>query len=135
MGQAGYQSAGIGRNRQGQFLAFGPFSIQQLDADAGELSTLAEDRRYDYLAPQALPDGSLLFIRRPYSKNEVVHPVRVLQDICLFPFRLVYAVVHLSPDGRIFYNNGNAVFLLHPEGQKERLLTEAMIEQVCFIAT
>src|SRR6266481_1617777 len=31
-----FQSAGIGRNREGHFLAFVPFSIQQLDTEAGE---------------------------------------------------------------------------------------------------
>jgi hypothetical protein len=60
-----FQSAGVGRNREGQFLALGPFSLQQLDMDAGEMVTLLEDRHYDYLAPQFQGDGSLLYIRRP----------------------------------------------------------------------
>jgi hypothetical protein len=88
-----FQSAGIGRNREGQFLALGPFSIQQLDAEAGELTTLLEARHFDYLAPQCLQDGSLLYIRRPYAQHERVHPVRALKDAVLFPFRLLYAVV------------------------------------------
>jgi hypothetical protein len=71
----------------------GPFSIQQLDADAGELSTLLEARQFDYLAPQCLKDGSMLYIRRPYTEHERVHPLRTVKDILLFPFRLVYAVV------------------------------------------
>src|SRR5262245_38526862 len=49
-----YQSAGIGRNREGNFLALGAFSIQQLDCEAGELTTVLEDRKYDFLAPQHL---------------------------------------------------------------------------------
>lgn len=207
-----YQSAGVGRNREGQFLALGPFSIQQLDADAGELTTLLDDRRYDFLAPQALPDGGLLYIRRPYSQTEAFHPLRALKDVCLFPFRLLYAVFQflnffsaaftgkkltsaggpksqdmnlkqmmiwgnlvrtqraapgeeeaadlvpkswqlccraadgqtkvlaggvlaydVSPDGRIVCTNGNAAFLLTPDGQKQRLFSEAMIEQVFFV--
>jgi hypothetical protein len=88
-----FQSAGIGRNREGHFLALGPFCIQELDADAGEMTTLLEARRFDYLAPQGLKDGSLLFIRRPYAQHGQVHPVRAVKDVVLFPFRLLYAVV------------------------------------------
>jgi hypothetical protein len=29
---------------------------------------------------------------------------------------------------RVVYTNGNAVFLLHPDGHKERVLSERMIE-------
>src|SRR5215467_5519587 len=87
-----YQSAGIGRNREGQFLALGSFSNQQLDAEAGELTTLIEDRRFDYLAPQCLGDGSLLYIRRPHAQHEGIHPLRAFKDFVLFPFRLIYAI-------------------------------------------
>jgi hypothetical protein len=38
-----------------------------------------------------------------------------------------------SEDGRIVFTNGNAIFLLHPDGRKERVLNEAMIEQVFFV--
>ena len=207
-----FQSAGVGRNRLGQFLALGPFSIQQLDLDAGELTTLLEDRQYDYLAPQCLPDGSLVFIRRPYAERGRLHPLRTLKVVVLFPFRLLYAIIQflnffsalftghkltsaggpkgrdldmrqmmiwgnlvhaqkpakaeeegadlvpkswqlhrrtaqgdtkvladgvlaydLNEDGRIIYTNGNAVFLLHADGRKERVLSERMIEQVFFV--
>jgi hypothetical protein len=207
-----FQSAGIGRNREGQFLVLGPFSIQRLDLETVEMTTLLEDRQFDYLAPQCLADGSLLYIRRPYAAHERPHPLRTLKDILLFPFRLLYAIVQylnffsamytgrkltsaggakaremdmkqmmiwgnlvraqqpaqtedesadLVPkswqlhrhagdgkstvlasgvlaydtweDGRIIYTNGNAVFLLHPDGRKEHVLTERMIEQVFFV--
>jgi hypothetical protein len=207
-----FQSAGIGRNRMGQFLALGPFSIQQLDLEAGELTPRLEDRQYDYLAPQCLADGSLLCIRRPYAEHERLHPLRMLKVVFLFPFRLLYAIIQflnffsamftgrkltsaggpkgreldmkqmmiwgnlvhaqksaaveeegadlvpkswqlhcrtakgetkvladgvlaydINEDGRIVYTNGNAVFLLHPDGRKERVLSERMIEQVFFV--
>ena len=38
-------------------------------------------------------------------------------------------------DGEIVFTNGNAVYLLHPDGRKEHLLNEAMIEQVFFVPT
>ena len=207
-----FQSAGIGRNREGHFLALGPFSIQQLDVESGEMTTVLEERGYDYLAPQALEDGSFLYIRRPHSDYDRIHPVRAFKDFILFPFRLLYAFFQflnffstlftgrkltsaggakaremdmkqmmiwgnmvrarrparveeegadLVPkswqlfsrsvdgatkelaagvlaydtreDGRIVYTNGSAIFMLHPDGRKERVLNEAMIEQVFFL--
>jgi hypothetical protein len=98
-----FQSAGIGRNREGQFLALGPFSIQQLDAESGEMTALCEDTKHDYLAPQLLADGTLLCIRRPYSEHVRVHPLQVLKDTVLFPFRMLYAIFH-------FLNFFSAIF-------------------------
>jgi hypothetical protein len=207
-----FQSAGIGRNRQGRFLTLGPFSIQRLHVEAGELTTLLEDPQYDYLAPQVLADGRLFYIRRPYAEHERIHPLRTLKVAFLFPFRLLYAIVQylnffsaiytgrkltsaggpkgremdmkqmmiwgnliraqqsanvedesadlvpkswelccravngetktlagavlaydIGTDERMVYTNGNAVFLLHPDGLKERVLSERMIEQVFFV--
>ncbi len=206
-----FQSAGIGRNRQGHFLALGPFCIQQLDVEAGELTTLLESRQFDYLAPECLADGTLLYIRRPHSQHERLNPLRAIKDVVFFPFRLLYAIVQYlnffsamytgrkltsggakareldmkqmmvwgnvvrsqrqagveeegtdlvpkswqlcsqSPkgetkvlaagvlaydhieDGRMVFTNGNAIFLLHPDGRKEHVLNEAMIEQVFFV--
>ena len=207
-----FQSAGIGRNREGQFLALGPFSIEELDVQNGEMKTVAEDARHDYLAPQGRADGALYYIRRPYTRQERLHPLRLLTDILLFPFRLGYAIFHIlnflsamfsgrqltsndsaksrkmdmrqmmiwgnlvqaqrkvkveeegidlvpkswelcrqeaggeakvmangvlaydvAEDGTLVYTNGNALFLLHPDGRKERLLNENMIEQVFFV--
>jgi hypothetical protein len=39
-----------------------------------------------------LEDGSLFYIRRPYTLNERMHPLRTLKDFFLFPFRLLFAV-------------------------------------------
>lgn len=207
-----FQSAGIGRNREGQFLMLGPFSIQQFDVEAGEMTTLVEEAGYDYLAPRCREDGSLVYIRRPYTPHERVHPLRVLKDIILFPLRLLVAIYQflnffstiftgkrltsadgakarnmdmrqmmiwgnlvqaqrrpkveeegmdlvpklwelhernskgetkvlargvlaydVGTDGRIVYTNGNALFLLHPDGRKEHILNEQMIEQVFFV--
>jgi hypothetical protein len=207
-----FQSAGIGRNREGHFLALGPFSIQQLDVEAGEMQTLLEDRNWDYLAPQVLADGSLLYIRRPHTEHERFHPLRALKDFFLFPLRLLYAIFQFlnffsstfagrkltsaggakgreldarqmmiwgnlvqarrpasaedesadlvpkswelcqrnasgetrvlaggvlaydaGDDGTLVYTNGNAIFLLHPDGRSERILNERMIEQVFLV--
>jgi hypothetical protein len=209
-----FQSAGVGRNRNGNFLAFAPFSIQQLDAEAGEMTTVLENPRYDFLAPQGLPDGSLLFIRRPYSENERISAWRSMKDVLLLPFRLIYAIFQflnffsalftghkltaaggpkskemdvkqmmiwgnlvraqhrqngmdenadlvpkswqlfrrsktgeetvlasgvlaydINDQSQILFTNGNAIYLLHPDGRKEQVLSERMIEQVFFLPT
>lgn len=207
-----YQSAGIGRDREGHFLKLGPFSIQKLDPEIGELVPVLEDRAYDYLAPKCTEDGSLYYIRRPYTEQERLHPLRAIKEILLIPFRLLFAVfqffnvfsaiftgrklmssggakarqmdlkqmmiwgnlVHaqttskpdeeivdlvpkswqlhrrdasgqskelaagvlaydVASDGTVVYTNGNAIFLLYSDGRGERVLTEAMIEQVFFL--
>jgi hypothetical protein len=207
-----FQSAGIGRNREGQFLALGPFSIEQLDVLNGQMETLLSDSRHDFLAPHAMEDGTLYFIRRPYIRSPRTHPLRMAGDFLLFPFRLGYAIFHflnffssmftgrqlttndkarsqkldmrqmmiwgnlvqaqrksgreeesldlvpkswqlcrrppggepivlasgvlaydVADDGTVVYTNGNALFLLRPDGRKDHLLNEAMIEQVFFV--
>ena len=91
-GRIVFQSAGIGRNREGHFLALGAFCIQELDTNTSELTTLLENSKYDYLAPQSLRDGTLLYIKRPYSQHARINPFRLAKDIVLFPFRLLYAL-------------------------------------------
>jgi hypothetical protein len=39
----------------------------------------------------------------------------------------------LDDAGRIVFTNGNAIFLLDPDGRKEHVLNESMIEQVFFV--
>ena len=87
-----FQSAGVGRNERGQFAALGPFSLQQLDTETGEMTTLLENPKFDYLAPQMLADGRLFYIRRPWSGQHRVNPLHLLKDAVLFPFRLAYAI-------------------------------------------
>jgi hypothetical protein len=86
-----YQSAGVGRDRQGNYLALGPFSIQELDLDSTEITTHLEDDNTDFLSPRTSDDGTLYFIRRPYAPNRPVSIFHVAKDLVLFPFRLLYA--------------------------------------------
>ncbi len=205
-----FQSAGLGRNRHGHFLALGPFSIQELNMDTAEMTTLLEDPKVDYVAPRITADGAMYYIRRPYTPTEGLRPLQTLKDFFLFPFRLAFAVFQflnffsvsfsgkkltsagdartkemnlrqmmiwgniiqanqnnqaeegmdlvpttwqlarrrdgreeivvkgvlaydLAADGTIAYSNGNAVFLLSPDGRKERLVMEKLIEQVVIL--
>jgi len=202
-----YQSAGVGRNRDGHALALGPFSVHTVNIDTAEMETLVESSGSDHLSPQITSDGALYFIRRPYNEHLKARPLRALKDTILLPFRLLYALLQflnffsmrytgkklstpqgtprrdvdlqqmmiwgnlvaaqqegadedvdlvpsswqlirrspsgieevvakgvlaydVGPDGSIVYSNGNAIFVRHPDGKKEHLLTERMIEQV-----
>jgi hypothetical protein len=88
-----FQSAGIGRDSSGNFSGHGPFSIQKLDLDTGEMTSLAEEENYDLLGPQMNEDGVLYYIRRPYQKpgDNFSFP-RAILDTLLFPIRIFYAI-------------------------------------------
>ena len=87
-----FQSAGLGRNGDGHFRGLGPYAIQQIDVENGELVTLVEDAKCDLLAPQMTAGGVLYFIRRPYDVIKVMSPWQFVKNVVMFPFRLIYAV-------------------------------------------
>jgi hypothetical protein len=87
-----FQSAGLARNQHGQYVGTGPFSIQMLDLDSGQMTCLAEDEKRDFLGPQLAADGTIYCIRRPYRLAQSrFRPLQMIEDILLFPFRLIYA--------------------------------------------
>ena len=205
-----FQSAGVGRDRNGHFAALGPFAIQHLDLDTTEMTTLVEDPSTDFISPRATPDGSLYYIRRPYAQAAPMSLWKFLKDVVLFPFRLGRAIFHflnffsmafsgkklssagnarakemdlrqmmiygnvvhaqreaeadeaadlvpstwqlarrrdnkeeiiargvlaydVANDGTIAYSNGNAIFVISPDGRKDKVLSERMIEQVVLL--
>ncbi len=88
-----FQSAGVGRDAGGRVSGLGPFGVQQLDLDSGEMECLAEEPDHDLLAPQKDSNGALYYIRRPYSgRPRSVNPLLALLDAVLFPVRLVHAI-------------------------------------------
>jgi hypothetical protein len=88
-----YQSAGVGRDAAGGPSKLGPFAVQELDLDSGAVESLAEDSDHDLLAPQKAADGALYYIQRPYAgKKRPSHPLDIVTDTLMFPFRLSYAI-------------------------------------------
>lgn len=88
-----FQSAGLGRDAAGRFCGLGPFAIQQLDLDSGELQCLAEEPGHDLLGPQCTAAGDLYYIRRPYQNDRrKISPWSALKDTALFPFRMAIAI-------------------------------------------
>lgn len=86
-----FQSAGIGRNQTGYVTGYGPYRIEQLDLERGDMSTLLEDPAHDLLLPRMTADGSLLFIRRPYFLHGLAptSPMQRLGDLVMFPVRVL----------------------------------------------
>jgi hypothetical protein len=87
-----FQSAGIGRNRDGHFAGRTAYHIQQLDVESGALVLLAEDPRHDLLAPQVNADGAIHYIRRPYRLRAGQPWWRFLLGVILIPWRLLQAI-------------------------------------------
>lgn len=121
-----FQSAGVGRDRNGNFAGIGPFSIQQLDIQSGEMKTMAEDPAFDFLTPQVAADGALYYIRRPYASGREFNPLTMLKDLFLFPFRLAYAVFHYLQFFSMLYT-GKKLTSVGGERSRELDLKEMMI--------
>jgi hypothetical protein len=91
-----FHSAGIGRNSEGHFVGRGNFSIIRLNVATGNIETILESPKYDYLAPQYNEKGELFCIRRNYDSAWMKGATlsSVMKDTVLFPIRLGRAVVH-----------------------------------------
>ena len=87
-----YQSAGVGRNRDGFAITYGAFEVHQLDLSNGELQTLAAHPKIDFLAPQLDADGRLYCIRRP--RRDPFHRPwwKTFVDFALIPWRFLVAI-------------------------------------------
>lgn len=109
-----YQSAGIGRNDAGVFVAVGPASVALLDAEAGEMQTIAEHPERDFLMPRMDEARTLYCVRHPYVDVTAPDPLRLALDVVLFPFRLARAFVAflsffaLRYTGRPLFSSGDA---------------------------
>lgn len=87
-----FQSAGVARNQQGALAGIGPYAVQELELDADEMETLAEDTKRDYLLPRMTGDGSLYYLRRPYQGLPRASAWGLLRDIVMLPVALVMAL-------------------------------------------
>ena len=87
-----YQSAGIGRDGNGQWVETGPASIAQLDTTRGEIRTLLADSQHDYLAPQVTASGQLFCIRRPYKGGMRFGAGNYVLGLLTAPLRLLRAL-------------------------------------------
>jgi hypothetical protein len=90
-----FQSAGIGRDRNGVAIGLGPFHLETLDIISGEMTCIADDPKHDLLAPRYDGAGNLFFIRRlHHAVDERPSLWRGLLDFVLAPFRILFALYH-----------------------------------------
>jgi hypothetical protein len=88
-----YQSSGVARNvESGRLVGIGQGCIHRLDYGNGELETLLEAKRHDFVAPRMDAQGRLYAIRRPADKPTHERAGLALKDMLLMPFRLLKAV-------------------------------------------
>jgi hypothetical protein len=88
-----YQSSGVARNQQsGHLVAFGHACVHMLDYGNGQLQTLLDNVRYDFVSPRMDAQGRLYAIRRPADKPMHQQAGSALMDTLLMPFRLLKAV-------------------------------------------
>jgi len=110
-----FESAGLARSSAGFPLARGPSSIQLLD---GELTTVVEHPRFDYLRPRVAPDGDLYYIRRPYEPPRYGLGAAIV-DALLFPFRLLRAFFHYLNFFSLMYSRKPLTSATGPEVEVE----------------
>ena len=76
----------------GRAVELGPAGIYRLDLAQGEITEIAEDPRYNYVKPQVAEDGSLYYIRRPYTEAKGTARGSCLLDLLLLPVHLLRAL-------------------------------------------
>jgi len=86
-----FQSAGLARDARGFIRDRAAFMVERLELDSAEITTLAADPAYDFIAPQLAADGTLYCIRRP-RKKEAVPIWRMILGIMAIPFIFLYAI-------------------------------------------
>jgi hypothetical protein len=117
-----FQSSGIARNSNGYAVGKGAASIQALDLDDHQMTTVLENDRYDYIQPKIGADGNLYYIRRPYEMNPY-RPQTVILDFFLFPFRLMRAVFHYLNFFSLVYSQKPLTTAAGPKMQQDDLKT------------
>lgn len=101
-----YQTCGIARHPQtGQWMGLGPASIHMIDLEKGKMEVLLEDDRFDFLCPSPAGEGSLYYLKRPYEPFHRTSPIKTLQDVVLFPFRLARAIFAFLNVFSMFFSN------------------------------
>ena len=113
-----FQSSGVARNEHGYVVALGPASIQMLDLNKGELTTVRGSDDFDFMQPKVTPFGDLCFIRRPYEPPRYSGG-NLLMDFLLFPFRLLRAVFHYLNFFSLMYTRKPLTSASGPEVQAD----------------
>lgn len=85
-----YDSCGFAYDQHGR-VSIGPKRICLLNLRTGDLDSVLEDARYDFLKPQKDVQGNLYVLRRPYKQK--TDSFGVLKDLILAPVRIIKAII------------------------------------------
>jgi len=85
-----YSSAGLALSHNGFPIGIGPYAIFCYSNKENDIHELLASESYDFIAPKEDKNGDLLFIKRPYSRNE--KNGNILLDIIMFPVRIIRAI-------------------------------------------
>lgn len=84
-----FSSRGAGRNARGEFVAYSPAAICELDLRSVEVREIISSPKYNYYKPVAY--GGKLYALRTPLKEKGANP---LIEIALIPFRIVQAIAN-----------------------------------------
>jgi hypothetical protein len=109
-----FESRAYGYDRAGNVVDVGAATLQELDLTGGEVQPLVVSPGQNASAPRVGEDGTVLFLRSPVPVAVRVSPVRILLDVLLFPFRILFALLQylnlfsLNYTGKPIINAGPA---------------------------
>ena len=75
-----------------QAVTRGPSAIMKLDVSRDTLDEWIADDTHDYIRPQSMADGSLYYIRRPYTADNGTSMWGCLGEIVMLPVRILGAL-------------------------------------------
>jgi len=100
-----YSSAGLAISHNGSLIGIGPYAIFCYSNKENDISELLASENHDFIAPKENKNGDLLFIKRPYSRNEKNR--NILLDIFMFPVRIIKAIGGLLNYFSIIFGGGS----------------------------
>ncbi|MBE7079928.1 MAG: hypothetical protein E7371_01670 [Clostridiales bacterium] len=89
-GEIWYNSYGIGRNLNNEFVQYMPSEILKLNTRTLDIETVLTSNRYSFVKPVLDSEGGLYCIRKPSEEKEKNN---VFLDILLIPVRIVQAII------------------------------------------
>lgn len=85
-----YESAGVGRDYQGNFVGLGPKTINKLDLNRCTVDEVVALPGYDCFRPQVDGHNNLYFIKKPYQA--VGKQPMTIVDVIAIPFKILKAI-------------------------------------------
>ncbi len=86
-----FNSYGVGRDLNGEFVRYAPSEILRLSPRSMQMDTVLSDEKYSFIKGMVGPDGSLYCIRKPSDDSE--RDGNIFLKILLIPVRIIEALI------------------------------------------